>query len=579
MKIKNVIICLILIIVIIIGSGVMINFYVKKSTNNQIIKAEDASEIKNVDCILVLGAAIWGEKPSPILEDRLLRGIDLYKQGVSTKILMSGDHGRKDYDEVNTMKEFAIRKGIPSEDIFMDHAGFSTYESIYRAKEIFGVKKMIIVTQEYHLYRALYIANKLGIESYGVNSDLRVYEGREYRELREIIARDKDFVKCIFKPKPTYLGEQIPVSGNGDVTNDKINKKNEDNTNDISDSNVEEYVDVEKNKAEELLKTMTLEEKVGQLFMARYPETGANSEIIQNNPGGYILFGKDFKDETKSSMLKKINKHQENSKIKMFMGVDEEGGTVARVSLYSNFRNERFKSPQDLYKEGGLNRIIMDTKEKDNLLKSIGININFAPVADISEDAGAFIYKRTLGKNAEETGKYIEKVVSTMNTDNMISVLKHFPGYGNNVDTHTGIAIDERKYKVFEDSEFIPFIDGIEADAPVILVNHNIVKCMDSKFPASLSSKVHEILRKKLNFDGIIITDDLAMDAVKKYAENGDAAVQAILAGNDMIISSDFVKQKKEILKAIEEGKIKENVINEAVLRILICKYKYKILV
>ena len=159
-----------------------------------------------------------------MLEDRLLEGIKLYQNNVSNKIIMSGDHGRKEYNEVKIMKDYAIEKGIPSENIFMDHAGFSSYESIYRAKEIFGANKIVIVTQKYHLYRALYIANQLGIEAYGVGADPRQYVGATYRELREILARNKDFVKCIFKPEPTYLGDTIPVSGNGDITNDKDNK-------------------------------------------------------------------------------------------------------------------------------------------------------------------------------------------------------------------------------------------------------------------------------------------------------------------------------------------------------------------
>lgn len=214
------VICLIIVIalmLIILG----INLYVKSSTKNQIIENNDYSNLKDIDCIVVLGAGIWGDKPSPMLEDRLLQAIDLYQNNVSSKIIMSGDHGKQDYDEVNTMKNFAIDKGVPSESIFMDHAGFSSYESIYRAKEIFGAKKIVIVTQKYHLYRALYIANQLGIEAYGVGADPRQYVGATYRELREILARNKDFIKCIFKPEPTYLGDTIPVSGNGDITNDE----------------------------------------------------------------------------------------------------------------------------------------------------------------------------------------------------------------------------------------------------------------------------------------------------------------------------------------------------------------------
>lgn len=197
----------------------IINWYVIFSTKKQIV-TNDYSNLKDIDCIVVLGAGVWDDRPSHMLEDRLLTAIDLYNQGIAPKIIMSGDHGRVDYDEVNIMKEFAIEHGVPSEDIFMDHAGFSTYDSIYRAKEIFGADKIIIVTQEYHLYRALYIANKLEIEAYGVGADPRQYSGQLYRDFREFLARNKDFIKTIFKPEPTYLGETIPVSGNGDITND-----------------------------------------------------------------------------------------------------------------------------------------------------------------------------------------------------------------------------------------------------------------------------------------------------------------------------------------------------------------------
>ena len=215
--IKYVVLIVIIAVLIVLG----INLYVKSSTKKQIITNNDYSNLKDIDCIIVLGAGVWGDEPSPMLEDRLLQGIDLYKNNVSSKIIMSGDHGQKEYDEVNVMKNFAIEKGVPSENVFMDHAGFSSYESIYRAKEIFGAKKVVIVTQEYHLYRAVYIANQLGLEAYGVCADPREYVGAAYRELREILARNKDFVKCIFKPEPTYLGDTIPVSGSGDVTNDK----------------------------------------------------------------------------------------------------------------------------------------------------------------------------------------------------------------------------------------------------------------------------------------------------------------------------------------------------------------------
>lgn len=220
---KKVIKYMIIIIAIISMTVLGINFYVRISTKNQIVKENEYAKLSNIDCIIVLGAGVWGDKPSPMLEDRLLEGIKLYKNNVSSKIIMSGDHSKEDYDEVNIMKNYAIEKGVQSENIFMDHAGLSTYDSIFRAKEIFKAKKAVIVTQEYHLYRALYIANQLGLEAYGVGADPRQYVGATYRELREILARDKDFVKCLFKPEPTYLGDTIPVSGNGDITNDGKN--------------------------------------------------------------------------------------------------------------------------------------------------------------------------------------------------------------------------------------------------------------------------------------------------------------------------------------------------------------------
>lgn len=209
-------------IVLIVAFAVLgVNAYVKSVGGENIISPEEAASIKDVDCILVLGCRTKPDgSPSDMLADRLRRGIELYEEGAAPKVLVSGDHGTTGYDEVNAMKKVTLDSGIPSSDIFMDHAGFSTYESLYRAKEIFGADKIIVVTQRYHLYRSLYIAQMLGIEAYGVDCDYRTYWGQMKREVREILARDKDFVKAIFKPEPTYLGENIPISGDGNVTND-----------------------------------------------------------------------------------------------------------------------------------------------------------------------------------------------------------------------------------------------------------------------------------------------------------------------------------------------------------------------
>ena len=210
--IKYLFITLLTIIVLIL----LINYYVIFSTNKQI-----RNNISNVDCIIILGAGLrQNNMPSLMLEDRLIKGIEAYNNGISKKIIMSGDHTRKNHDEVTIMKEYAINMGVPSEDIFMDHAGISTYDSIYRAKYIFNAKKIAIITQKYHLHRALHIANKLGLEAYGIEAEKKIYYGDKYREIREILARNKDFFKSIIKPKSKYLGDTISLEGNGDVTND-----------------------------------------------------------------------------------------------------------------------------------------------------------------------------------------------------------------------------------------------------------------------------------------------------------------------------------------------------------------------
>ena len=206
-------------------TALIINSYVKKKGGERIVSAEEACALKDVDCIIVLGCSVRpGGVPSDMLRDRLTVGVDLYKGGASPKMIMSGDHGREDYDEVNVMKRFAKDADVPSEDVFMDHAGFSTYESVVRAKEIFGAKKVIIVTQKYHLYRALYIAREIGLEAYGVDAELHRYYGQPMRDLREIAGRNKDFFGCIFKVPTTYMGDRIPLDGSGDVTNDDYTK-------------------------------------------------------------------------------------------------------------------------------------------------------------------------------------------------------------------------------------------------------------------------------------------------------------------------------------------------------------------
>ena len=332
-------------------------------------------------------------------------------------------------------------------------------------------------------------------------------------------------------------------------------------------------------EASEVMEKMTLEEKVGQLFLVRYDSWSAKDQIKNYYPGGYVLFAKDFEDHTKSSIKNELSANQKLSKIPMIFSVDEEGGYVTRVSRFSQFRSEKFQSNQYYYNLGGYEKLKEIEEEKAKLLLSLGLNMNLAPVADVSTDTNDFIHIRTFGKDAKETSTFISNMVSYAKDSGISSCLKHFPGYGNNVDTHTGVANDKRSYDTFTTSDYLPFISGIKAGVPSIMVSHNIMEAIDSSYPSSLSKKVITgELREKLNFSGIVITDDLAMDAVKSYVNAGSAAVLAINAGNDMIITSDFETMYKEVLKAVKDGTIKKETVDNAVRRIIAWKHAYQIM-
>lgn len=316
------------------------------------------------------------------------------------------------------------------------------------------------------------------------------------------------------------------------------------------------------------LNNMTLSQKVGQMFFVLVDENTAIDEIIEYDLGGVLLFYKDFKDKTKLEVIDMINNYQNVSMIPMFIGVDEEGGGVNRVSLNEELCEEPFKSPSELFNEGGFDLIISDTYNKINLLKELGININFAPVADISLNENNYIHNRTFKADANKTAAYIKIVSSIMSENHFGSVLKHFPGYGDNIDTHSEIAIDNRDLNSFYNTDFKPFIEGIKANATMVLMSHNIIKNVED-VPASLSIKMHEILRNDLNFDGIIITDDLAMKGIMNLYGEKEAAIRAIKAKNDMICTTDYREMIDAVIEAINDGEIDVELIDEAVLRIL----------
>ena len=332
---------------------------------------------------------------------------------------------------------------------------------------------------------------------------------------------------------------------------------------------------------EKFLDSMTLAEKVGQLFFVRCPAENAAEDVSTYHLGGYILFGRDTKDKTANELIQAIQSYQDAAAVPLLIGVDEEGGTVVRVSSNPHLRSEKFASPQRLYSLGGMERVVADAREKDVLLDALGFNVNLAPVADVSTNPNDFIYPRAFGQDAPATADYVSAVTAQMTADGMGSVLKHFPGYGNNEDTHTGIAVDERPYEDFVNSDFLPFSAGFKSGGAMtaVLVSHNIVECMDGELPASLSPNVHRILREELGFDGVVMTDDLAMEAVSAYAGDGAVAVMALEAGNDLVLTTDYRTQIPKVIEAVENGTLNKAVIDAACLRVLRWKQALGLLV
>lgn len=326
-------------------------------------------------------------------------------------------------------------------------------------------------------------------------------------------------------------------------------------------------------KAEEILRSMTTEEKIGQIFFLRCPETPelARDMIREYHPGGYVLFGRDFEGKSEQQVQDTIASYQETAKIPMLISADEEGGRVVRASSNPQLRERRFAFQGELYRSGGIEALVEDAREKSRFLLNLGVNVNFAPVCDCSTDPADYIYARTIGEDHATTAKAVAAIVETMCAERIGCSLKHFPGYGSNVDTHTGIAHDERPYEQFVAEDFLPFVSCIEAGAGSVMISHNIVTCMDADFPASISPEVHRVLREELGFEGVILTDDLVMDGIRKYIDSSGAAVQAVLAGNDMLLVSDY-SQIPAVLEALENGVLTMEQIETAVKKVLCWK-------
>lgn len=356
---------------------------------------------------------------------------------------------------------------------------------------------------------------------------------------------------------------------NNEVVNYEIREVSENNeiSNDFDDNGIfSTYYKMAYDK----LNTLTLDKKIGQLFLVRYPDNGAIEDLKEYKLGGFVFFEKDFKDKTKEDVISMIEDLQNNTSIPLLTAVDEEGGKVVKISSNPSLRNEKFKSSQELYTEGGFDLIKQDTKEKSELLKSLGLNLNLAPVVDVSTNSTSYMYPRTLGENTSLTSTYAKTVIDSSKGTGVSYTLKHFPGYGNNVDTHTGTSTDTRTYDEILSNDILPFQAGIDAKAEAVLVSHNIVSSIDPDNPASLSPSIHNLLRNELGFTGIIITDDLAMSAVSNI---DNVAVEALLAGNDLIITTDYKTSINDIKNALDSGIISENLINKLAFRNLAWKY------
>lgn len=326
----------------------------------------------------------------------------------------------------------------------------------------------------------------------------------------------------------------------------------------------------EENKViEDRLATMTLEEKVGQLFWARVPSNHQIEDLQSYHLSGYILFGRDFEGRSLEDIKTLTKGYQATAKIPLLIGSDEEGGTVTRIS---SILETPFQSPIALYQQGGMEAVLSDTKQKAELLKSVGINAGLFPVADLARDQSAFIYDRTIGQDVQTTASYVQQVVEELKKSKVGSTLKHFPGYGDNGDSHTAIIQDNRSLDELRQADFLPFQAGIDVGADSVLVSHNILSKIDT-VPSSISPKITDLLRKDLHFKGVIMTDDFDMAGLADFVSQEEAAFQVIVAGNDLILGSSYQTQIPYLLKKISSGELTEERIDESVRRILTWKY------
>ncbi len=331
-------------------------------------------------------------------------------------------------------------------------------------------------------------------------------------------------------------------------------------------------------RAREILAGMTLEEKAGQLVIGRFPMDNAAQDAQTYHLGGFVMFARDYENKTADDIRSEIAAIQEDSGVKMLFAVDEEGGSVVRVSKFTQFREQPFPAQSEVLASGGAEGVSADASEKAELLSSLGINMNLAPVCDLPRSDSDYIADRAFSTDPEDASAAVGAAVSAYKSGNIVCVLKHFPGYGNNSDTHTGISIDERPLSEFRELDFKPFAAGLEQGAPVVMMSHNIISSVDDSLPGSLSPEVFRLLREELGFTGVAMTDDISMDAIGEYCGEDEAAVKAFNAGADLICCTNYASAVTALQEAVASGEITQERLDISVTRILEMKLEYGII-
>ncbi len=384
-----------------------------------------------------------------------------------------------------------------------------------------------------------------------------------------------DTQDAIITPEELEPEEQTPafsvLPGIQEEETDVSSDTGEGETEEIAPDPVEIYV-------QSLIDSMSDAQLAGQMILCACPTENAGELISAIEPAGLILFGKNIDGKTPQTLSQELAAYQETVKIPLLIATDEEGGTVVRVSANSAFRESRFRAPRQILAEEGVDGLIAEMQEKAQLLTSLGINVNLAPVCDLAQQEDSFMYARALPGSVEEVCSYVEEMVSAMQGEGLGTVLKHFPGYGENGDTHTGSVSDTRPEETFFNTDFLPFQAGIAAGSGSVLVSHNIVTAFDGQMPASLSKTVLDVLRLNLGQDIVAMTDDLQMEAISGQWTLAEAAMLAIEAGEDLVVCSDGATAASALIEALADGRISRERAEESVRRILLWKIKLGLL-